>query len=234
MNPALSRHGTSHSCEIKEPNLYTHIKIIVFLEGMPIMPRMLLFSFVLATSSILATATVYKSGGKSVDVTVHYVDNGKSNEKCVKYTSGAPTSYDNACFLTHYTEGGTFDSCNVTFGIACSAQACNSCGACQTDTGTAGYRIDCINIQPSKSTQSCIALNDTNIQQVLVGTDFASESFDFTDNSTNINCQGSGGGSSGTNGTTRTSGVASACATPYTIIALTAAFVSVTSLIDGF
>jgi hypothetical protein len=178
----------------------------------------------------LVAATVYTSGSTTVDVTIQYLDEFGSNEKCVKYISNAPEKYNTACFTTTYTDGGTFSGCQVQFGD----YFCNSCAACQTTPDyDVGYTIDCYNIQPAE-TVDCVLLNDTNIQEVLVDTDYASQPFNYSDNSTSTDRSGSiGGGGNETNGG-KTSGATSPPSTSYAIMTFTAAAVYLVTILDGF
>jgi hypothetical protein len=126
------------------------------------------------------TAEVYTAGSTKVDVTIDYLDEYGTNKKCVKFTSGAPDKWDTACFTSFYTDGKRFKGCEVTFGTA----NCQKCDACTDDNEQVGFDIDCYNIQPEETTTSCVILNNTYIQKVLVDDVFGSQAFDFADNTT--------------------------------------------------
>jgi hypothetical protein len=127
------------------------------------------------------TAEVYTAGSTKADVTIDYLDDYGTNKKCVKFTAGAPDEkWDTACFTSFYTDGKTFRGCEVTFG----SEKCNKCDACEDDNEKVGFAIDCFNIQPEESTTSCVILNNTYIQKVLVDDVFGSQAFAFTDNTT--------------------------------------------------
>ena len=131
------------------------------------------------TNNIVVSAIQYTSGSTKVDVTTTFIDNYNSTEKCVTYMSNAPEKYDTACFTTTYTDDGTFFKCTVQLGD----NQCNSCSVCETLNDEVGFRIDCDNYEPGESTYnkdpSCIMLNDTNIQRVLVDDTFDTIPFDF-------------------------------------------------------
>jgi hypothetical protein len=127
------------------------------------------------------TAEVYTAGSTKVDVTIDYLDEYGTNKKCVKFTSGAPDEkWDTACFTSFYTDGKTFNGCEVTFGT----EKCNKCDACEDEYEKVGFDIDCHNIQPEETTTSCVLLNNTYIQKVLVDDVFGSQTFAFNDNTT--------------------------------------------------
>lgn len=138
-------------------------------------------TFVVLSTLLLpyVNAVKYSSGSTEVDVTTTLVDKNNSTEKCVTFMTNAPEKYNTACFTTFYTDGGTFQGCEIKLGD----KYCNSCQACENSEEKAGFMIDCDSIEPAESTYSlspsCIVLDDANIQEVLVDDLFSSTPFTF-------------------------------------------------------
>jgi hypothetical protein len=153
------------------------------------------FTFVVLSALLLSSvkAVKYSSGSTEVDVTTTLVDKNNSTEKCVTFMKNAPEKYSTACFTSLFTDGGTFMGCKIKLGDS----YCEYCQACETSERKVGYTIDCDSIEPAESTYnlnpSCVALDDANIQEVLVDDTFSSTPFSFemsqsvTDDSDMIN-----------------------------------------------
>jgi hypothetical protein len=160
---------------------------------------LLLSSLVLCRSQ----STLYTDGSMQVEFVVVPIDGGYGSQKaCVKLLEGFDRNtydYTTACFSRTYNERSIFTQCEVAFDNA----TCNSCLACETNNNTVGYKLDCMNAQPSVNTDNqCETFTNESVQEILVGPTF-SVSLNFSTplpaNETNGNSS-TGNNSSGTSG----------------------------------
>ena len=167
----------------------------------------------LLAALLLATAAskTYRSGSTTVTISEEILDDNNSTKRCVTYESNQPEKYDTACFSSFYTDGGTFERCEVHFGD----EKCNSCHVCETSEKQVGYDIDCYNAKPSVNTEGCDLFTDENVQGVLV--DEAFTTFDW-DEAAAIPDDGGDGNESGGGGGGGSSGSASAFLTSVTML----------------